>query len=460
MRRIALLSAIFIVSSLPSWGSNPNAQSSVESTREAQRHSQPTKSDNNQRPRQSPHVESSSFALPRAASQQLTNIQALITKGDALQEADKYEQAIETYREAIRIDPNSSGLHEKLASALLAKHNLSAAQQENLAALKLNPKSARAHQQLGLVMGMTGEYPATIAQENAAIAIQPNYQEAYAVLGKALSESGHYDEAVAALQKAISLDESDFDSILTLGAVLGRKKDFPHAISVYKKAIALNPKSWVAHMGLGQAYGHSGDTENQIIELKKAVALAPSDATAHGRLGAALYGTGDVQGALEEGSAANKIRMASQGPNAIGHFIFGWACVFILFGLIFAVIFVGSEFEPQEGEELVNSFLFVFYKEKPGRFVITSRRLLFVPEAFSRWFGATRVSIERDLISKIDASRTAAGGALVIETADGSTLQFKMPKLVYDPLMKGLQSVGYSGHFSNPDSDTLRLNIL
>jgi len=450
MRRITLLSAIFILSSLPALGGNPSATAPATSASEIGHDSKsaPTKSDNQ------PSTKS-----PQVAATSSAQTQSLTAKGDAFQEADKYDQAIDAYREAIKIDANNSLLHEKLASAFLAKHNLNSAQQENLEALKLNPKSAKAHQQLGLVMGMTGQYPATIAQENAAIAIQPNFQDAYAVLGKALSESGHYDEAITALQKAISLDGTDFDSILTLGAALGRKADYQKSISVYKRAIAINPNSWVAHMGLGWAYGHSGDKENQVIELKKAVALAPSDATAHGRLGAALYDTGDVSGALEEGSKANKLRIASHAPNFVGHFIFGWACVFILFGLIFAALFVGSEYKLQEGEELVNSFLLVFYKDRPGRFVITTRRLLFVPEAFSRWFGSTRVSIERDLISKMNGSHTVAGGTLTIDTADGSTLVFKMPKLVYDPLMKGLEKVGYSSHFTNPDTDTLRMNV-
>ncbi|MGR6783100.1 hypothetical protein ACU6QH_00235, partial [Aeromonas veronii] len=70
--------------------------------------------------------------------------------------------------------------------------------------------------------------------------------------------------------------------------------------------------------------------------------------------------------------------------------------MFLLFGLIFAVMFAGSSFKPQEGEQIIKSFFLVFYKEKPGRFIITSRRFLYLPEAFSRWFGSTRVSIERD----------------------------------------------------------------
>ena len=210
-------------------------------------------------------------------------------------------------------------------------------------------------------------------------------------------------------------------------------------------------------MGLGQAYGHLGDDKNQIAELKLAVQLGAHDASAHGHLGSALTKAGDIKGALEEGTIANQLRFGHAWPSALNKILLGWACVFLVFGLIFGVMFAGSVFKPQEGEEVLKSFFLVFYKERPGRFIVTSRRFLFIPEAFSRWFGSTRVSIERDLIAKLGMTKTPSGGLISIDTADGSSLNFKMANLIYAPLCKELERIGYSADFEN-QTETLHLN--
>lgn len=374
---------------------------------------------------------------------------------DALAEQDKYDQAIAAYKEALVKNPQNAAGHGKLAEVYLHKGNATAAESEDKEAIKLDPKNADAYQHLGLIAGMQQNFADAISYEKTAISIDPKCTDAYAVLGKALSSKGNYNEAISALHKAIELDPNDFDSYLTLGAVYGRTSQYGDAVKVYKQAVVLNPKSWMAHMGLGQAYGHLGDNANQISELKLAVQFGEHDASAHGHLGSAYSKAGDIQGALSEGAIANRLRFGSYWPAALNKFLLVWACVFLLFGLIFAVTFAGSGFKPQEGEQIIKSFFLVFYKEKPGRFIITSRRFLYLPEAFSRWFGSTRVSIERDLIAKISLTKTANGGVLEIDTADGSQLSFKMAQLIYAPLSRELDKLGYLENFGG---QTLHMN--
>jgi tetratricopeptide (TPR) repeat protein len=374
---------------------------------------------------------------------------------DALVERDKFDEAIAAYKDALTKDPLSALGHEKLAEVYLHKGNATAAEAEDKAAIRLDSKDADAYQHLGLIAGMQKNFAAAISYEKTAISLNPKCTDAYAVLGKALSSKGNYPEAITALHKAIELDPGDFDSHLTLGAVYGRTSQYDEAVKVYKQAVALNPKSWMAHMGLGQAYEHLGDNPSQIAELKLAVQLGEHDASAHGHLGSALSKSGDIQGALAEGVIANQLRFGSYWPSALNKFLLVWACVFLVFGLIFAVMFAGSVFKPQDGERIVKSFFLVFYKERPGRFIITSRRFLYLPEAFSRWFGSTRVSIERDLIAKVSLTKTANGGVLEIDTADGSQLSFKMAQLIYAPLSRELDKLGYLGDFGG---QTLHMN--
>jgi hypothetical protein len=119
-----------------------------------------------------------------------------------------------------------------------------------------------------------------------------------------------------------------------------------------------------------------------------------------------------------------------------------------VFGLFFAVIYAGSKFKTQPGESVVKSFFLTFYKDKPGRFIITTRRLVFVPEAFSHWFGATRLMIELDQVDKIESQSTLAGGKLSLSTLNGSVYHFSMPNLVLEPLTQKLKEIAaqHSNH--------------
>jgi tetratricopeptide (TPR) repeat protein len=365
-----------------------------------------------------------------------------ITKGDALLDNNKVDEAIGAYSVISHLDPHNFQAHQRLGNAYGLKSNVEAAIREDQLALAVNPKSAPVHQHLGWLYGISGSYNKAVEEANKALAIDPKYQDAYVVLGSALSEMKNYQPAIVALQKAVALDPSDFESCQALAATLGRKGDYKGAVVVFKKAIALRPKSVPAHLGLGAAYGKLGNASAEIKELNQAVVLSPDSAATHGHLGSALLGTGDLAGAIGQGLTANQLRLQHYGGTTVTRFLLGWGVVFLLFGVVFAVTFAGSTFNAQEGEEITKSFFLTFYKDRPGRFILTTRRIVFVPDVFSSLLHATRLSIELDSVTKVDSHSTATGGTLNIETADGSSVHFKMPNLVLKPLLQALEKAG------------------
>ena len=445
MRKSIILALSFLIVSSAAYAADKDTNASATKTPSGDM-AVPSKSETN-----NPSADAAKVSLP--------GVQEQIAKGDLLADQDKYDDAIASYRAALVADPSNSTAHERMAVVWLERGNANYAQAEDETAIKLNAKNSAAYQHLGLSLGILQQYGAAVKAEKTAIALKPDFQDAYEVLGKALSASGHFDEAVVALKKAIALDPKDLHSYLTLGAVYGRKSSYADAIKMYEMAALIDPRSVEAHTGLGQAFGHMGDTKNQIKELKIAVKLGGNDPSTHGHLGSALTKSGDIDGALKEGAIANQLRLGQSWTTTLNKFLLGWACVFLLFGLIFGVIFAGSIFKPQAGETVIRSFFLVLYKERPGRFVITSRRFLFIPEAFSRWFGSTRVSIERDLIAKMSVTKTATGGIVTIETADGSTLPFRMSNLIFTPLSKELDKLGYSENYEN-QKDTHQINLV
>lgn len=368
-------------------------------------------------------------------------VKELIERGDDLLQSDKVAQAVDAYTEAVKAGPQDASAHQRLGHALSLSGNIAAALDEERKALNIDPNNDEAHCNMGWIFGLQQRYRAAIEEEKLAIAANPSNSSAYSILGLSLASLEDYDLAISAFNKALALEPDDFNSYMNLGAALGRKKDYPRAVAMYKRAVEINRNSPNAYLGLGAALGKMGDTAGEVDAYKNAVALAPNNPANHGRLGYALSQKGDWRGSLREGSIANGLRLQKSSSDFLKLFLTTWAAIFVVFGILFTVVFSGSRFKPQPGESVIKSFFLTFYKDKPGRFVLTSRRLVFVPEAFSTWFGSTRVSIELDQVTEVESHSTMSGGRLSILSSNGSVHQFSMPNLVLEPLTKQLKEL-------------------
>lgn len=309
---------------------------------------------------------------------------------------------------------------------------------EDQRSIELDPSNADAHSNLAWLLGKQAHFGQAAREARVALQLDPNNPSSYMTLGLALASQDDYDGAIAADARAIQLDPDNTKAFINLAATLGRKGDYQSSIAAYRRALQLQPNSVAAHLGLGAALGKSGLVDEQIQHFKLACQLAPGSDSAHGKLGWAYYKKGNFEGALQEGWITNWIRLQKSGPAYLQKFIGMWGAVFLLFGLIFAVIFLGSNFKPEPGERVLKSYFLTFYKDKPGRFIVTDKRLLFVPEAFSRWFGSVSVSVQRDQLRKVEALAEGRSKVLMLEMSDGSNFKFSLPQLVLKPLLAEL----------------------
>lgn len=330
----------------------------------------------------------------------------------------------------------------KLAYAAYLKGESDLAKKHLALALDANPKNWQAQYLVSLILGQAGEYDLSVEHAGKCLALQPNYGPAYSVLGRSLAGLKNLPAARTALEKACALEPNSAIHRYNLASVYGMSGNYTAAYNSYKRATEIAPKYVNAYIGMGSCLGKMKDAKGQLAILQKACEVAPGSAIAHAKLGLLLSESGDVAGGIKEGFTANALRIKDSWNDFLGMFLTAWACVFLAFAGLFAVIFFGSKFKPQEGENLIRSFFLTFYKDKPGRFVVTDQRLVFVPEAFSAWFGSTNVSIQRGQIESINYLSTVGGGTVSILTRDQSVHQFRMPLLVLDPLRSLLVSQG------------------
>jgi tetratricopeptide (TPR) repeat protein len=88
------------------------------------------------------------------------------------------EEAIQEYREAIRLDPKNAKAHYNLGFALAVKGEREEAIQEYREAIRSDPKDAKAHYNLGVALQAKGQLNEAIKEYRAAIDLDP--EDAYA----------------------------------------------------------------------------------------------------------------------------------------------------------------------------------------------------------------------------------------------------------------------------------------
>ncbi len=376
--------------------------------------------------------------------QQLT---AIFEKADRFCRERRYSQSIDLLEHAVnsasQAEPDEvPRIRERLARTLYLAGRYPDAIEQLKASIATDPNVAEYYSELAWLYSVSENYREAVRYANQAIKLDANHAYPYTVLGFSLANLGKAQQAKLALQRALELDPNNASACLYLGDVLASNGEVPQAMAAYQRVLELDQGSAAAYIGLGSCYQKSGKTKDALDAYKHAVELAPQDATARGHLGFALSQAGDYPGAFRNGMTANFIRINQSWHKFIGMFLAVWAGIFLAFGGIFGALFIGSRFKPQPGESVLGQFLLVFYRDRPGRFVITDRRLVFVPELISQSLGATRVSIERDQIKSILSQSKATAGSITVVSTSDTTHLFRMPLMVLSAILALMKDQG------------------
>lgn len=149
---------------------------------------------------------------PLPATSQLEQAEVYNQQGVELSQKGQYAQAIEAFKKAIELYPNSEHLHSNL----------------------------------GIAFGNQGQFEEAIESFRQALSINPNNWETYNNLGIALGGQEKYSEAVGAFNEAIQKNPQASISYLNLSVAYWRQQQLPEAIAALEKArelfIAQNQK--------------------------------------------------------------------------------------------------------------------------------------------------------------------------------------------------------------------------
>jgi len=186
-------------------------------------------------------LQTCSTALRYYQSPQLWNCKAL-----TFYSLEKYEAAISSYNEAIKIEPENVWLWNNRGEAYTRLEQFEQAIFDFKKAIALDPnRSFVPWNNLGKLYYQQKEYQLAIEAYNEALAIKPDYLPALIGLGNTQKATRLYDQAIDSYDQALAINPNYYEAWYGKGSVAEYLQQYPTAREYYQKAVELNP-DWEA----------------------------------------------------------------------------------------------------------------------------------------------------------------------------------------------------------------------
>ncbi len=202
--------------------------------------------------------------------------------GKKLSTLNRYEEALQAFEKALRIDSQYTPGHVDRANALLKLEHYEEALQAFEKALQLHATHAFAYVGKGNALLKLKYYEQALESYEKALQLNSKLVQAYAGKGHTLFELQDSMDALNAYRTAIELNTSDADCYKNAGDILKGlgPEYYEQAVQMYSKALHLVPEHVSAYLEQGNAlfelkrYDESLAVYNQVITLDKSNAFA------------------------------------------------------------------------------------------------------------------------------------------------------------------------------------------
>jgi len=237
--------------------------------------------------------------------------ESFINDAQALIQSGKINQAIETYKEAVKADPRNPAVYVTLARWQVLYGDYDGAMENAQNALLLNPNQALAKAVRGWILGKQGEYLQGEGELKQALELDPKSALAYAYLAEIYKDKidagkedfNTRDQAGEISRTAVSLDPSLLEVRRARGLVLEVTGNYEEAIVEFETAIVMNQNLADLHVALGRNYKAVQAYDQAVEQFNTAISLKPDDPDPYYQL-ARTY--------LEVGEYAKGVQIAEQ----------------------------------------------------------------------------------------------------------------------------------------------------
>ncbi|MGQ9683398.1 MAG: tetratricopeptide repeat protein [Anaerolineae bacterium] len=200
--------------------------------------------------------------------------QAIDDLGVTLFGAERYDEALAAYQEAVRLQPNNAQYHRHLGDALYWQGR---------------PPG-----------GPSPQLERAIAAYEEAVKLDPLDSLAWSRLGGCYVEAGRRKDALHAYEEAVRLAPCDADGLFLLATQYDAMGDGQKALEAFQRLTLLQPSQPMGWDYVATDAFNRGDYVAAEAAYRQAVRAAPEDATLRYGLASSLYALGRYAQAAEE----------------------------------------------------------------------------------------------------------------------------------------------------------------
>lgn len=236
----------------------------------------------------------------------------LVDEADKLADDKKYAEAIETYKIAIRLDPNYPPAFGGLGDAYLNSGNSQQAEVAYKEQVRLAPNDADAQYDLGYFYNAMGRHGEAFSPLVKATSLDPTFAEAFYGIGYAYSRGTEFDKSIGFYRSAIKNKPDYADAYYGMGEAYARLGKADLANEQVKKLNTLDPKlarklEKEMMTALAQAEANkASESTQQVAQVSTAPASSPSSTPANAPAASQSQTTAPAARKVDEISAPQK----------------------------------------------------------------------------------------------------------------------------------------------------------
>jgi len=179
------------------------------------------------------------------------------------------QSVIADLNKAIALDPNYSEAYLERGLYYLKKQNLPAAKSDLVQAASMNPGSPIIQLDLARVLLAVGENEAALQAAQKANQLDITMLDGYLVLGMAYRANDQIDQAVDALDTYTKYSLTNPDAFTTLASAYFARGDYPTALKNADQAILLDKNDAEAHRWRGEVYLATKEYDKALTDFRQ-----------------------------------------------------------------------------------------------------------------------------------------------------------------------------------------------
>lgn len=204
-----------------------------------------------------------------------------LTLGHIYSTESNYPEAINSYDQAISVEPEFVCAYNDRGNIYLTQGNLDAALADYDMAIAIDPEFAHPYNNRGLIYAERRSFDLALSDFNQTIAYDPENALGYVNRGDVYFDLKNWEFALSDYNQAITYGFEDPAIYSNRGVALYQLGDFRLALDSFDHALTMKPELVTAYRNRGKVHLELGDIAAALADFNQAIMLDPEYANAY-----------------------------------------------------------------------------------------------------------------------------------------------------------------------------------